>query len=111
MQVELFRELIEERIAELEQLLARAAAHSSTLELDQSRVGRLSRMDAMQAQAMDAETKRRRLAQLSRLRAALGRIDAGDYGECRECGEAIPERRLRNDPGAVLCIECASGTG
>ena len=31
-----------------------------TVELDQTRVGRLSRMDAMQAQAMSKETGRRR---------------------------------------------------
>lgn len=52
-----------------------------TVELDQSRMGRLSRMDAMQSQAMAVETRRRRQIYKQRINAALKRIDKGDYGQ------------------------------
>jgi DnaK suppressor protein len=83
-------------------------AAEETVELDQTRVGRLSRMDAMQAQAMSIETGRRRRQQLLQIEAALRRIDEGEYGYCQDCGEDIPEPRLTIDPAALLCIECAS---
>ncbi|MGB5291199.1 MAG: TraR/DksA family transcriptional regulator [Lysobacterales bacterium] len=56
------------------------------VELDQARVGRLSRMDAMQAQAMSVETGRRRRQHIVEIDNALERIEAGDYGGCFECG-------------------------
>jgi len=77
------------------------------VELDQARVGRLSRMDAMQAQAMSVETGRRRRQLLVEIDAALERIEAGDYGECFECGEYIHAGRLDANPVATLCIRCA----
>lgn len=79
-----------------------------TVELDQARVGRLSRMDAMQAQAMSRETGRRRREKLMQIDAALARIDEDDYGYCQECGEDIARARLEIDPVATLCITCAS---
>ena len=77
------------------------------MELDQARVGRLSRMDAMQAQAMSVETGRRRRQQLVDIDAALQRIENGDYGECFECSEVIKPGRLEANPMATLCIDCA----
>ncbi len=79
-----------------------------TVELDQTRVGRLSRMDALQAQAMSVETGRRRRLQLQQIEAALGRVDSGSYGECLRCGEDIGAGRLEIDPVATLCIGCAA---
>ena len=77
------------------------------VELDQTRVGRLSRMDAMQAQAMSVETGRRRRQYLLRISAALERLSVGEYGNCTECGEIINPGRLTADPAATLCISCA----
>ena len=77
------------------------------VELDQARVGRLSRMDAMQAQAMSVETGRRRREHLVEIEKALERIETGDYGECLECGEVIHPGRLEANPTATLCIACA----
>jgi DnaK suppressor protein len=79
-----------------------------TVELDQSRVGRLSRMDAMQAQAMSIETGRRRRLKLLQIDAALERIEADEFGYCQECGEDIAPARLEVDPTVLLCINCAS---
>ena len=79
-----------------------------TVELDQTRVGRLSRMDAMQAQAMSKETGRRRRQKLLEIEAALRRLEGDDYGFCQECGEEIAAARLEVDPAVLLCIDCAS---
>lgn len=79
-----------------------------TVELDQSRVGRLSRVDAMQAQAMSVEAQRRRALLLVRVEAALTRIDNNTYGDCLRCDEPIASARLDVDPAATLCIKCAS---
>lgn len=76
-------------------------------ELDQSRVGRLSRMDAMQQQAMARASARRTEIELQRIRTALQRISSGEYGICTRCEEDIAEGRLNVDPATLLCIECA----
>jgi len=79
-----------------------------TVELDQTRMGRLSRMDAMQAQAMSIETGHQRRQKLVQIDAALQRIERNNYGYCQECGEDIAAARLSADPSALLCIGCAS---
>jgi len=92
---------------ELESDAATSKQSSEVVELDQSRVGRLSRMDAMQAQAMSQAADRRREDTLRNISAALTRIDNGDYGICRSCDEEINRKRLEFDPTASLCIDCA----
>ena len=80
---------------------------TSEVELDQSRVGRLSRMDALQSQAMGEATHQRRELELKKIARALRRIDEGEYGECLSCGEEINHQRLAIDPAATQCIVCA----
>ena len=103
------RARLEARRAELESIAAAGAEGRKPVELDQSRVGRLSRMDAMQDQAMALEAERRRNLELRRIAAALQRIDAGEYGYCAACGEAIAPKRLALDPTAPNCVDCAAG--
>ena len=93
---------------ELESVAETGAESSQTVELDQSRLGRLSRMDAMQAQAMAQASGRRREETLRNISVALGRIESGEYGLCRSCDEPINEKRLAFDPTVSLCIECAN---
>lgn len=93
---------------ELEAAAESAAGSSAIVELDQSKVGRLSRMDAMQAQAMAMASDQRRDATLRRIAAALQRIDDGEYGVCQSCDEPINPKRLEFDPTVLLCVECAS---
>ena len=109
--------LTDSEIAELRALLlARRDALLETaggeaeapVELDQSRVGRLSRMDALQGQAMSQAAGQRREQELARIAAALRRIESGSYGLCLRCDEDIAPARLRIDPAATLCIGCAS---
>ncbi len=98
--------LLEERKALLDVADSTREA-AQTVELDQTRVGRVSRMDAMQAQAMAKESDRRRLLALQRIKGALQRIEDGDYGSCVACDEPIMANRLEVDPAALLCIDCA----
>jgi len=95
----------QKQLMDLEQTGSEAA---SIVELDQTRVGRLSRMDALQAQAMSQERERRRRIQLQKIAAALNRIEHEDYGYCEECGEEIAFKRLEFDPAISLCFTCAN---
>jgi DnaK suppressor protein len=90
-----------------ESLAASSDQSSQVVELDQARVGRLSRMDAMQAQAMAQASGRRREVMLQKISNALARIDNDTFGFCRSCEEAIHRKRLEFDPAAELCIQCA----
>ena len=102
-----FREQLSQLKAGLEQAGETGDQAEEVVELDQTRVGRLSRMDAMQAQAMSVETGRRRRQLLVDIDAALERMEEGYYGDCLECGEPIHPGRLDANPTATLCINCA----
>ena len=84
-----------------------AGESAQTVSLDQSSVGRLSRMDALQSQQMALESRRRLDIQLNRVKAALERIENGEYGYCASCGEEINRRRLEVDPANPFCVDCA----
>ena len=99
------------RRQELVRLVDSSAEARRPVELDQARVGRLSRMDALQSQAMSVETDRRRKVELQQIEAALGRIEDGDYGYCVSCGEAIARKRLTLNPTTPVCIDCAQLSG
>ena len=97
--------------AELEETSAQSAASRQPVELDQTTVGRISRMDALRGQAMAVETERRRSVEMARIDAALARIGEGEFGACITCGEEIAAKRLELDPAAAVCIACAGGSG
>lgn len=94
--------------AELQSVAESGDESAAIVELDQTTVGRLSRMDAMRAQAMAQASVERRQEMLRRIEAALTRIDNDEYGYCQECDEPINPKRLEFDPTATLCIDCAS---
>ncbi len=96
--------------AELVDSSAQSADSRQPVELDQTTVGRISRMDAMRGQAMAVETERRRGVEMARIDAALARMAEGEFGACVTCGEDIAARRLELDPAAAVCITCASGS-
>jgi DnaK suppressor protein len=101
------RKILIARREELEQLSQNSAEARETVTLDQSSVGRLSRMDAIQQQAMAQATERQRAVEISRIENALKRLDEDEYGYCVECGEDISVKRLEIDPAATHCIKCA----
>ncbi len=92
---------------DLQEMEREFSAQANPVELDQAKVGRLSRMDAMQGQQMAMEATRRRQRQLLLVEAAQRRINTGEYGRCQECDEDIDIRRLQVDPACLLCIGCA----
>ena len=94
--------------AELEAAAESGDESAAIVELDQSKVGRLSRMDAMQAQAMAKASAGRRVQMLRRIEAALVRVENDEYGMCQQCGKPINPKRLDFDPTVTLCIDCAS---
>ena len=99
-----------QRVAdELQQVagsLEQAAEEASTVELDQTSVGRLSRMDAMQQQAMAQERQQRVRMRQRQLLAAQDRLAKGVYGRCCECDEDINLDRLQQVPAVVFCMSC-----
>ena len=76
------------------------------VELDQTKVGRLSRMDAMQGQQLALEAARRRQHHLTKVEGALRRMESDEYGTCFICEEEIDVRRLSFDPTNTRCVGC-----
>ncbi|VAX24059.1 hypothetical protein MNBD_NITROSPINAE01-815 [hydrothermal vent metagenome] len=103
-----FKTALENLQAKLLSITLNSADEDATVELDQARFGRLSRMDAMQVQAMNAESVRRRKVELVKIEAALRRIEEGDYGYCVKCDEEISKERLQVGLSAPMCIDCAN---
>ncbi|KKJ77588.1 conjugal transfer protein TraR [Kiloniella litopenaei] len=102
---------LEKRKTEISGIRASSQQSRDIVELDQSKVGRLSRMDALQSQAMSLESERRRQVELSKIETTLTRLQNGNYGYCLRCDEEIQLKRLELDPTVTLCIECATKKG
>jgi DnaK suppressor protein len=106
-------EQIAELRAELERILAKLERSMRAtdeamrpVELDQTAVGRLSRMDSLQNQGLTRNLQAREAVKLSLVHAALARIDAGSYGACTECSADVPYDRLLIFPEAPTCSAC-----
>jgi DnaK suppressor protein len=95
------------RLEELQAMSALTKGDRAPVELDQTSIGRLSRVDALQGQAMAHATDARRRDEIKRAEAALRRIDDGEFGYCLKCGEEIGDARLAIDLATPTCIKCA----
>ncbi len=84
------------------------SGNTDTVILDQSSVGRLSRMDAMQGQQMALEASRRREMQSEKLEGSLRRVESSDFGTCFYCEEEIDFKRMEADPTNTRCVKCAA---
>ncbi len=107
MNLDFYKKALLQEIKELESLADIAQESAQTVELDQAKVGRLSRMDAMQQQAMQVAQNQRRVERLRQIKAALTRIQQDEFGWCLMCGEEIPVKRLEVNPAATHCTQCA----
>lgn len=107
-EIEEFRTQLRTMSAELEDLESRPNASADTVVLDQTSVGRLSRMDAMQGQQMALEHERRRNETTQQIKAALQRIENDSFGYCLKCDEQIAIGRLRINPTATRCVACSA---
>lgn len=109
-------EQVAELVAELDRILAKLERSMLTTEealrpvkLDQTAVGRLSRIDSLQNQGVTRNLREREQAKLAQIVTALERIEAGTFGVCVECGGAIPFERLQVFPETPSCTECGVG--
>ena len=105
-EAETLRARLVELVAELSAALHANATSVDPVVLDQSSVGRLSRMDAMQQQAMAKATRERARLRLGQCNVALSAFDRDEYGLCRKCEEPIGYRRLSAKPEAPFCLGC-----
>ena len=108
-EIETIKRRLDDQISELLRRVEITKEDRKPVALDQSQVGRLSRMDAMQVQEMALEQERRREIEIKRIKAALIRISEGEYGFCLKCGENISPKRLEFDLSTPMCVDCASG--
>ena len=101
-----FKRQMEKMRSDLDDLESTYKASSATVILDQTSVGRLSRMDAMQGQQMALESERRRKEKLLQIKSALNRIEIGTFGYCLGCEKEIAIGRLTIDPTVTRCVDC-----
>ena len=106
-QIETYRKALLHRRETLQPSPETRDQAADAVQLDQSRVGRVSRVDALQQHAMDAAAQRLRAAELARIAEALQRMEKNTYGWCLDCGEPIAPARLDFDAAAQWCVHCA----
>lgn len=78
------------------------------VKLDQTSVGRLSRMDAIQNQSLTQGLQQREQTKHVEIVGALKRINQGTYGMCTGCDHPIGFQRLLVFPETQMCADCAS---
>lgn len=77
------------------------------VELDQTAVGRLSRIDSLQNQGLTRNLQEREQAKLGQVATAFQRMEDGTYGVCVECSGPIPFERLQVFPETPTCTSCS----
>jgi DnaK suppressor protein len=102
-----FKKRLEERLKDIIEGQENKKIGTAPIELDQARIGRLSRMDAIQQQAISKAASRLIDVERQRIQSALARMRADEYGYCIVCEEDIAEGRLQFDPSVLICITCA----
>ena len=107
-QVEELRVELERQLGRLKKSMKVTDEALRTVELDQSAVGRLSRMDSLQNQSLSKGLRDREVVQLSQIREALERVEQGTYGVCVVCGGLTPFERLFVFPEAPECTNCVT---
>lgn len=107
-QLEDFKQDLMSELLRLERSMGVSELASEVVELDQTAVGRLSRMDSLQNQSMAKNLKEREAVKLALLIDALKRIEQGTYGLCVECGRHVSFGRLSVFPESGECSGCAS---
>ena len=100
------REELDRQLARLERSMKMTEEAARPVQLDQTTVGRLSRMDEMQNQALTKNLREREQIKAALLKQALERLDVGTYGTCLECAGPIPVERLLVFPEAPSCGHC-----
>lgn len=106
-QLDELRAELDRQLAKLERSMRATDRAMKPVTLDQSAVGRLSRIDNLQNQGLTAGLQAREQAKLGQITEAFKRLDAGTYGTCVVCGDPIAFERLMIFPEAPNCAGCA----
>lgn len=110
-QVEEIRAELTRMLARIERSLKTTRRAARPVTLDQTSVGRLSRMDAIQNQSLTQGLEERETARAAQVREALRRLDAAEYGRCAGCERPIAFERLLVFPETLRCGVCGDGQG
>jgi DnaK suppressor protein len=100
------REELDAQLKRLERSIRVSGEAAATVTLDQTAVGRLSRMDSLQNQSLTKNLQEREQVKLAQLLEAFKRLEAGTFGLCVGCGGEIPFERLFVMPEAGGCGGC-----
>jgi DnaK suppressor protein len=92
----------------LERSMRSTAKTMKPVGLDQTSVGRLSRIDSLQNQGLTRNLQEREQARLGQIVSARQRFEAGTYGRCVACSATIPYERLLVFPEAPTCAGCGA---
>ncbi len=101
------QETLESALRKLLKSMGMTEQAMETVVLDQTAVGRLSRIDSLQNQAMAKGLHEREQARLGQIQTALARLAAGQYGICLECDNPLEFGRLMVFPEAPTCPACS----
>lgn len=110
-QIAELRSELERELARLDRNMDASRDAARPVKLDQTSVGRLSRMDELQNQQMSKDLHSRNQARHAHIVDALERMDARTYGVCARCSQAIPYGRLLVFPEARMCATCGAREG
>lgn len=99
--------LLDRTLRKLERSMRTTEEALRPVALDQTAVGRLSRIDALQNQGLTRNLQEREQAKLGQVITAFQRIEDGTYGICVTCGGAIPFERLDVVPETPTCTPCS----
>ena len=106
-QVALLRAELERILVKLKKSMKVTRETLRPATLDQTSVGRLSRIDTLQNQSVARNLGDREEQKLAAVVAALARLARGEYGNCSECGGSIGFDRLMVFPESPICQRCA----
>ena len=100
------RNLLLKMVKDLDEQLSISKSAAGIVTLDQTSVGRVSRIDAMQQQSMAVSTREKSRRRLKNVKQAINSMNSGDYGYCKKCDELISTPRLMAQPEAKFCLSC-----
>lgn len=95
------------QLAKLEKSMRLTDQALEPVQLDQTAVGRLSRIDSLQNQGLTRNLQEREQLMLAQLQGALRRMGDGSYGRCTSCADPIPFGRLFVVPESPTCAGCS----
>ena len=100
-----FREILEEKKAEILTNARRTLAEDMTLDTDDL----ADEMDLASSEYLQSfifRLRGREKTFLNKIDKALAKIDNGSFGVCENCEEDISVKRLEARPETTLCIRC-----